>query len=297
VGLVADAAGLSAAAPRVWGRAAVALVVALAAVCMMVPAAQAQQVAFQGSNGSLWLYTPLNPVGRDQHAGMAAGTSPSINNWGITAFQANTGKLDVTGKGDLHLGMMAGTSPAIDDGGQVAFQANSGELWQVGGDSNNNSWGLGMMPGNSPSIGHESGSQLELDNTVAFQASTGHLWNLFKTDQGRSGSTAQAMAAGTSPSINDDGAVAFQGSNGSLGPNERGRSSGSSRGDDGGYQPEHQWLRGDRVPGKHRPSLDNQRWRYWPGDGGGYHPEHRRLRYGRVPGAQRQSLVLERKLH
>ena len=28
-----------------------------------------------------------------------------------------------------HAGMMAGTSPSIDDGGEIAFQANTGSLW------------------------------------------------------------------------------------------------------------------------------------------------------------------------
>jgi hypothetical protein len=140
VGLVALAAGLSAAAPRVWGRAAVTMVAALAAVCVMVPAAHAQsQFAFQSNSGGLWTWDPIHG-GRDLRAGMAPGTSPSINNWGEIAFQANTGTLWTNKNGDLRLGMMAGTSPSIDDdccaltgkGGQIVFQANSGDLWAVG---------------------------------------------------------------------------------------------------------------------------------------------------------------------
>jgi hypothetical protein len=77
----------------VWGRAVVAVVVALAAVCVMVPAAQAQpQIALQGSNGNLWISDPWTGV-KDLTAGMAPGTSPSINNWGEIAFQANTNSL------------------------------------------------------------------------------------------------------------------------------------------------------------------------------------------------------------
>jgi Ca2+-binding RTX toxin-like protein len=205
--------------PRVWGRAVVAVVVALAAVCVMVPAAQAQpQIALQGSNGNLWISDPWTGV-KDLTAGMAPGTSPSINNWGEIAFQANTGTLQTNKTGDLRLGMMPGTSPSIDDdccaltgkGGQIVFQANTGDLWQVAGESNNNSWNLGMMAGTSPSIGHETANTGTLDNYVAFQPNTSDLWNLtFPTDTGG------VMAAGTSPSINDSGNVAFQGSNGSL---------------------------------------------------------------------------------
>jgi hypothetical protein len=97
---------------RVWGRAAVALGVALAAVCVMVPAAQAQSIAFQRSDGGLWICFKGDDTCNDLKAGMAAGTSPSINNLSVIAFQANTGNLDVTGKGDLHLGMMSGAARA-----------------------------------------------------------------------------------------------------------------------------------------------------------------------------------------
>jgi Ca2+-binding RTX toxin-like protein len=216
LGLVA----LSAAPPRVWGRAVVAMVAALAAVCVMVPAAQAQpQVAFQANTGSLWIVDQWTGA-KDLTAGMAPGTSPSINNWGEIAFQANTNSLWTNKNGALNLGMMPGTSPSIDDdccaltgaGGQIVFQANTGDLWQVGGSSNNNSWNLGMRAGTSPSIGHETANTGALDNYVAFQANTGHLWNLTL----RATATGGAMAAGTSPSINDHGNVAFQGSNGSL---------------------------------------------------------------------------------
>jgi Ca2+-binding RTX toxin-like protein len=232
VGLVAPAAALPAAAPCVWGRAAVALVVALAAVCTMVPAAQAQQVltAFHGSNGNLWTFDPWNPDGgRDLSAGMAKGTSPSINNWGEIAFQADTGSLWTNRDGALNLGMMAGTSPSIDNlccalsgnGGEIVFQANTGELWEVGGgEACNCSWKLGMMAGTSPSIDPE-GSVAGNDNLIAFQANTGHLWNLSTSTNLID--TGQAMAAGTSPSIANDVSasggvetVAFQGSNGNL---------------------------------------------------------------------------------
>jgi hypothetical protein len=200
---------------RVWGRAAVAMVVALAAVCVMVPSAQARLVAFQKSDGGLWTVPFIESTGTDVRAGMAAGTSPSINIWGDIAFQANTGNLDVTGTGDLHLGMMPGTSPSIDNDGQVAFQANSGDLWQIGGHSCNCSWKLGMTPGTSPSIQPENPLP-GANHEIAFQANTGQLWNLALSPDA---DTRLAMAAGTSPSTIDvDGVTttAFQGSNSNL---------------------------------------------------------------------------------
>ena len=72
----------------------------------------------------------------DSGAGMMAGTSPSINDGGEIAFQANTGSLWTLGSGgggDSGAGMMAGTSPSINDiSGEVAFQANTGNLWTLG---------------------------------------------------------------------------------------------------------------------------------------------------------------------
>jgi Ca2+-binding RTX toxin-like protein len=200
----------------------VAVVVALAAVCVVVPAAQAQsQVAFQGSNGSLWTWGPQTGAS-DLSAGMMAGTSPSINNRGEIAFQADTGSLWTNKSGDLGLGMMKGTSPSIDDsccatygeGGQIVFQADTGDLWQVGGASNDASWHLGMQAGTSPSIAPDENPNSPADY-FAFQANTGHLWNLFEGGS-LTPDTGAAMLAGTSPSINVDGTVAFQGSNGSL---------------------------------------------------------------------------------
>ena len=179
VGLVAQAAALSAAVPRVWGRAAVAMVVALAVVCVMVPAAQAQDatiqaqdatIAFQGHNGSLWAWN-VRDGGSDLQAGMAPRTSPSNNNWGEIVFQANTGSLWSTCCGDLHAGMLAGTSPAINDGGEIAFQANTGSLWT----NHNGDLRAGMMPGTSPALGHEAGYVGD-DPHLAFQANTGELW-------------------------------------------------------------------------------------------------------------------------
>jgi RTX calcium-binding nonapeptide repeat (4 copies) len=198
-------------ARRAWGRAATAMVAALAAACVIAPAAQATipgslQVAWQGSNGSLWYWNNLEEKELDLQAGMMAGTSPSINNWGDVAFQANTGSLDVTGRGELKLGMMKGTSPSMDDNGQVVFQANTGELMAAGGTSCNCSWHLGMMAGTSPSIAHQTGNGGSQDNHIAFQANSGTLWDLFAATP----ATGLHIDSGTSPSINEVGEVAFQ---------------------------------------------------------------------------------------
>jgi hypothetical protein len=196
---------------RSFGAGLVAVVAALAAVCVMVPAAQAVTIAFQSNTGGLWTTPPIQGAGQDKRAGMMAGTSPSINNWGIIAFQANNGNLDVTGRGDLGLGMMPGTSPSIDDDGQVVFQTNTGSLWAAGGDSCNCSWNLGVMPGTSPSIAAENVKGGE-NFTIAFQADTGKLWDL----QLNPAATAAGIAPDTSPSTNDADQVAYQGDNGSL---------------------------------------------------------------------------------
>ena len=102
-----ELAGVTAGVRRVWGRAAVAFVVALAAACVSVPAAQAwsktMEIGFQASSGDLWTWTIDNP-GSNLGMGMMAGTSPSVAasaagaNHEI-AFQANTGYLWTTGAG------------------------------------------------------------------------------------------------------------------------------------------------------------------------------------------------------
>jgi Ca2+-binding RTX toxin-like protein len=210
-------AALTARVPRVCARAAVTMMVALAALCVMVPAAQAHYlIAYQAKTdgpNNLFTYDPTVNSATDVEAGMAPGTSPSINN-GIVAhiaFQANTGNLDVTGKGDLQLGMAPGTSPSIDaNSNEVAFQSNAGELWTNGGEDDGD-WHLGMAPGTSPST--------QGTPHTAFESSPfGYLWNLSRD----SPNTFAVMASGTSgpglhaPSIDNGGDVLFQGENNSL---------------------------------------------------------------------------------
>jgi Ca2+-binding RTX toxin-like protein len=75
-----------------------------------------------------------------------------MNIYGITAFQANTGNLDVTGHGDTGLPMATGTSPSIDAYGNVAFQGSDGDVWVWDENDGGTDLGLGMMPGTSPAI-------------------------------------------------------------------------------------------------------------------------------------------------
>jgi hypothetical protein len=126
--------------PRVWRRAAVAIVAATAATCVSVPAAQAwpttMQIAFQANTGDLWTFTASDP-GSATPYGLMAGTNPSVapvaglgSNHEI-AFQANTGYLwtaGAGGQGATPYGTMAGTSPSINKYGNIAFQANTGHL-------------------------------------------------------------------------------------------------------------------------------------------------------------------------
>ena len=149
---------------RVWVRPAVAFVVALAAACVCVPAAQAwsttMQIAFQANTGNLWNWT-INDPGSATPYGLMAGTSPSEAPSGFgwdheIAFQANTGALWTTGSGGqgaTPYGMAAGTSPSIG-GSEIAFQANGGDLWTTGtnGTGGDGDTGLGMMAGTSPSM-------------------------------------------------------------------------------------------------------------------------------------------------
>ena len=80
---------------------------------------------------------------------------------GEVAFQGSNGDLWITGShgtGDAHLKMMPGTSPSIDDGGEVALQGKNGDLWIWKLGSSAVDLGLGMMAGTSPSISRDPGS-------------------------------------------------------------------------------------------------------------------------------------------
>jgi Peptidase family M23 len=159
------------------------------------------QVAFQGSNGSLW--TTGKDIRGDLHLGMAPGTSPSITGlsnggWQV-AFQGSNGNLWTTGRdvrGDLGLGMAPGTSPSItamEGGGwQVAFVGSNGSLWTTGEDVRGN-LNLGVQNGTSPSIAGLEGGGWQ----IAWNAG-GSLWT---TGEDVRGNLNLGVQNGTSPSI------------------------------------------------------------------------------------------------
>ena len=198
-------------------------------------------IGFQANTGDLWIRTGIGA--HNTGAGMAPGTSPSIYDQ-AGAFQADTGALwewdGLHGLGSTGKGMMPGTSPSVDRGGGYAFQANTGNLWF----SNTGDTGQPMMAGTSPSM-------TQVDDNAAFQGDDGTLWvwgdaaipygrqmtaesspsmNVtgqiaIQTSDGELEvtldsqafiETGLAMAPGTSPSIDEDGAVAFQGGNNNL---------------------------------------------------------------------------------
>jgi surface antigen len=164
------------------------------------PVGSGWEVAFQGSNGSLWV-TGADVRG-DLGLGMAPGTSPSITGlttggWEV-AFQGSNGNLWVTGadvRGDLGLGMAPGTSPSItglsSGGWQVTFRASNGTLWTTGRDVRGD-LGLGVASGTSPSIAGLADGNWQ----VAWNA--GSLWTTGRDVRGDLG---LGMAPGTSPSI------------------------------------------------------------------------------------------------
>ena len=80
------------------------------------------KVAFQGSNGNLWIW-PNND--NDEGQAMMAGTSPSLNRDFDVAVQGSNGHLTVR-LGDTFTDtgqeMAPGTSPSIDADGVVVFQ-------------------------------------------------------------------------------------------------------------------------------------------------------------------------------
>ena len=263
----------------------VAVVLTVAAACVIVPGAQAldvtTEIAVQANTGVLWTWTAAGAA--DTGLGMKRGTSPSVDAFGVgsdhlVVFQANTGDLWTTGSGghgDSGLGMAAGTSPAVNRYGVIALQANTGDLWNIDpvpvALSN---YGLpeGMAAGTSPSIDSYGG--------ISFQASGG-LLSGWPIDDGSN----LTMAAGTSPSGNDEGYGAAQGSNGDLWTGvsdytdqQLAMAAGTSPAvNDVGFVGDGLYRRG-RVSGQQRRSVDHGiPWhrRRSPEDDAGYQPEHR----------------------
>ena len=102
----------------------------------------------------------------------------------------------------LASGWLAGTSPAVNRYGAIAFQANTGHLWLIdpllGPDDTFES----MMAGTSPTI--------DLGGRILIQDSEGFFNGYPDIGSGT------IMAAGTSPSGNDQDYSAYQGNNGDL---------------------------------------------------------------------------------
>ncbi len=181
----------------------------------------ATQVAYQGSNGDLFSYTPTGAA--DLKQPMMHGTSPSIEQptgggfW--AAYQAPSGQLSVRssagGNYNLGVAMSATTSPAITNqttgNWGIAVQAPDTNLWSYASSAKN--MGLGMMAGTSPSIEAPAGGGF----WMAFQANTGVLWVASSASGGYNQNL--AMAPGSSPSIVNlpsSFEVAYRGSTGTL---------------------------------------------------------------------------------
>lgn len=186
-------------------------------------------LAWQGSNGHLWLWDPpTSPI--DTGLAMAPGTSPSVTRLANTAepeaqgnyfavFQGSNGDLwtidSATGASaiDTKLAMAPGTSPSVSlvtigQGGYypAAFQGSNGHLWLYDGVGDT---GLAMMAGSSPSLmitpvdlpGQPLGDRAAY---TGYASSTGvasvYGYN-YVTETSIEQSIGGIVAAGTSPSI------------------------------------------------------------------------------------------------
>jgi hypothetical protein len=219
-------AAVTARLPRAWQRAAVAIAAALSAACVSVPAAQAlslnTEIAIQANTGNLWTWTATGGA-HDTGLGMMQETSPSVaplSGFGSNheiAFQANTGDLWTTGafgQGDMHLGMEAGTSPSLGAVNRVAFVANTGDpntpgdLWITGqGDTGISTAYPDAWDASSPSAA---------GTVTAVAGPNGELWARFGDWGYPPVSWPILVNFHTSPSINANTDVAFQGANGDL---------------------------------------------------------------------------------
>lgn len=130
------------------------------------------QLAWQGSDGNLWVDGPLGSNGAieviDTGLAMMAGTSPSVTEIGgayaEVAFEAANGDLWLYGSkdpGDTGQQMALGTSPAImnySTGFLVAYHGTDGNLASYQEPSENvippgaKDWFWPMVPGTSPSV-------------------------------------------------------------------------------------------------------------------------------------------------
>jgi hypothetical protein len=200
-------------------------------------------VAFQANTGEMITYeTPAytGVSGQLYHSfdGVAAGTSPSIDKGGVTAFHASgtAGHLWIfewnssTGGHETPLGMSPGSSPSITAGREghgyrgytVAFRAAvSNRLWTYEGceiecTPVGHETPLGIAVGSNPSITSDT---YRAGAEVAFEAAVSHRLWLFNTNTGVGTETAWQIEENTSPSIiaiEGAYAIAFQGAGSHL---------------------------------------------------------------------------------
>ena len=181
--------------------------------------ADGDEVAFQGGNGDLFVYSIKFNTYVDTGLGMESETSPAIglNNGSpngsgsqyVVAFQDNHGHLwyyDVGASAhNTGLGMESGTSPTVDPDytQEMAFQANTGRLWTYNPLTNSShATGLGLAGGKTwPSIGpYYSPSGAYVGLQVPFSAKTDDYLYTYSTDNNSSVNTGYTLAIDSSPS-------------------------------------------------------------------------------------------------
>lgn len=158
------------------------------------------------NTGYLWKYNPYEKKGEPTSYLVAPNTSPSAAG-DMVAFQGSDGNLWIyysnTGEVyDLGYGMAAGTSPSVVEYGsgyEVAFQTNGNQMWTWNSKTGLHKFGLGMRAGTSPSITNRADDGVN-DPEVAFQANNTDLY-LYRPLRKEGGSTGLGMAEGTSPYI------------------------------------------------------------------------------------------------
>lgn len=193
------------------------------------------QVAYQGTNGDLWLYGHFSSG--DTGLAMAPNTSPSLTllqSGGYeVAYQSASGYLKTMGSVGSFIGedfpMEAGTSPSIVKITGLAYNDFTTNYWvswnyddylqgvfipnteQFAGTTDDPT----MAPGTSPG---DSNAEYSGNPLIAFQGTNGHLE--LENPDGTADDSGVAMAPGASPAITEpttEGNLeAFQGANGDL---------------------------------------------------------------------------------
>jgi hypothetical protein len=189
-------------------------------------------MAFQGSDGNLWIYNRNADSWLNTNLGMTAGTSPSIaassDGTYRVAFEASNGVLwyySSAAKAGFSTGggMTPGTSPSLTWGPNIgyiaAFQAADHNLWTYGlGNGVFSNSNLGMTTATSPSIVANTANSY----VIGIQASDHNLWTY--TSGHIATNRNMGMLMGTSPSLasqedysgNGDWIAAFQANSGAM---------------------------------------------------------------------------------